>query len=71
MKKFFTVLGGMGTMATESYLRILNSRTPATKDQDYLNYLLVNDATVPDRTSYILDHTQPNFYNDLREDILQ
>lgn len=71
MKKFFTILGGMGTMATESYLRILNARTPATKDQDYLNYLLVNDSTVPDRTSYILDHTQPNFFADLREDILQ
>lgn len=71
MKSFFTILGGMGTSATESYLHILNARTPATKDQDYLNYLLVNHATVPDRTRYILDHTQPNFFNDLREDILQ
>ncbi|KRM78861.1 hypothetical protein FC84_GL000014 [Lapidilactobacillus dextrinicus DSM 20335] len=32
---------------------------------------MVNDATVPGRISYILDHTQPNFYDDLREDILQ
>lgn len=71
MKDFFTIIGGMGTMATESYLRLLNARTPASKDQDYLNYLLVNDATVPDRTNYILDHQQPNFFPDLQADILQ
>ena len=31
MKKFFTVLGGMGTLATESYMRILDQRTPTDK----------------------------------------
>ncbi|MFD1672445.1 amino acid racemase [Agrilactobacillus yilanensis] len=71
MQQFFTIIGGMGTAATESYLRLLNERTPTHKDQDYLNYILVNHATVPDRTSYILDHTQPNFYPDLLEDIQQ
>lgn len=71
MQQFFTIIGGMGTAATESYLRLLNKRTPTHKDQDYLNYILVNHATVPDRTSYILDHDQPNFYPDLLEDIQQ
>ncbi|MCD2255483.1 amino acid racemase [Lactobacillus sp. CC-MHH1034] len=71
MQQFFTVLGGMGTAATESYIRLLNKRTPAHKDQDYLNYILVNHATVPDRTTYILDHSQPSFYPDLLEDIKQ
>ncbi|UQS84217.1 aspartate/glutamate racemase family protein [Bombilactobacillus thymidiniphilus] len=71
MKNFFTVIGGMGTQATESYLRLLNARTPAKCDQDFLNYILVNHATVPDRTAYILDHSQPSFYPDLLEDIQQ
>ncbi|MFT8411503.1 MAG: amino acid racemase [Schleiferilactobacillus perolens] len=71
MEHFFTVIGGMGTAATESYIRLLNARTPAKKDQDYLNYILVNHATVPDRTSYILDHTQPNFFPPLLADIKQ
>lgn len=71
MRHFFSVLGGMGTMATESYIRILNQRTPAKKDQDYLNYILVNHATVPDRTTYLLDHSQPNFLPDLLEDVQQ
>lgn len=71
MKQFFTVLGGMGTLATESYVRILDARTPIHRDQDYLNYIVVNHATVPDRTTWILDHSQPDYNLDLIEDIKQ
>lgn len=60
MEHFFTIIGGMGTSATETYLHQLNERTPATNDQEYLNYILVNHATVPDRTDYILDHSKPS-----------
>lgn len=56
MENFFSILGGMGTMATESFIRILNQRTQAHNDQEYLNYVMFNHATVPDRTAYILDH---------------
>ncbi|QEA30759.1 aspartate/glutamate racemase family protein [Secundilactobacillus malefermentans] len=71
MKKFFTIIGGMGTMATESYIHQLNLRTPAHKDQDYLNYILVNHATVPDRSDYILDNSKPNPLPELLEDLTQ
>ena len=71
MKQFFTVLGGMGTLATESYVRILDARTPIHRDQDYLNYIVVNHATVPDRTTWILDHSKPDYNLDLIEDIKQ
>lgn len=71
MEHFFTIIGGMGTAATETYLHQLNARTPAHKDQDYLNYILVNHATVPDRTNYILDHSQPNPLVPLAEDFKQ
>ncbi|MEJ6400479.1 aspartate/glutamate racemase family protein [Nicoliella lavandulae] len=71
MKHFFTIIGGMGTEATESYIHLLNQRTPAHRDQDYLNYILVNHATVPDRTAYILDHSQPSPLPDLIDDIKQ
>lgn len=71
MDRFFTVLGGMGTAATESYIRLLNARTKATKDQEYLDYILVNHASVPDRTAYILDHSQPSFLPPLLADIRQ
>lgn len=71
MKNFFTIIGGMGTMATESYIHQLNKRIKAHQDQDYLNYILVNHATVPDRTAYILDDSKPSPFPDLAEDIKQ
>ncbi|UDM32562.1 aspartate/glutamate racemase family protein [Lentilactobacillus laojiaonis] len=69
MNNFFTIIGGMGTEATETFIHILNAKTPANKDQDYLDYILVNHATIPDRTNYILDHSQPNPFIPLAEDI--
>ncbi|CAI2588452.1 Aspartate racemase [Apilactobacillus kunkeei] len=71
MRHFFSIIGGMGTEATESYIHLLNQRTPASNDQEYLNYILVNHATVPDRTNYILDNTKPNPLIPLKEDIKQ
>ncbi len=71
MKHFFTIIGGMGTMATESYIHQLNLRTPAHADQEYLDYILVNHATVPDRTDYILDHSKPNPLPPLLDDFKQ
>lgn len=40
MKHFFSIIGGMGTIATESYVRLINHRVKISKDQDYLNYIL-------------------------------
>lgn len=71
MKHFFTVLGGMGTLATESYVRLLDQRTPTHADQDYYDYIVVNHATVPDRTSWILDHRKEDPRPALLEDIRQ
>ncbi|MCT7696124.1 aspartate/glutamate racemase family protein [Lactobacillus iners] len=70
MEHFFSIIGGMGTIATESYVRLINSRVKIKCDQDYLNYILVNDAQIPDRTAYIKDHTQPDFFPALRSDVL-
>lgn len=69
MENFFAIIGGMGTMATESYIHQINLATNARSDQEYLNYILLNHATIPDRTSYILDHNQPNPLLDLLADI--
>ncbi len=73
MKNFFTIIGGMGTEATETFIHILNSRTKsvvdAKKDQDFLDYILVNDASVPDRTDYIVDQSKPNPLDSLSKDI--
>ena len=49
-RPFFAVLGGMGTLATESYVRLVDAATHAHSDQEYLDYVVFNDASVPDRT---------------------
>ncbi|EOS7924827.1 amino acid racemase [Enterococcus hirae] len=69
MENFFSILGGMGTMATESFVRLINHRTKASKDQEYLNYVLFNHATVPDRTAYILDRKQESPMPYLLDDV--
>ncbi|MDN6840145.1 MAG: amino acid racemase, partial [Tetragenococcus halophilus] len=71
MENFFTILGGMGTLATESFVHVLNERTPIRSDQDYLNYLLVNHATVPDRTDFILGKSTEDPSRVLKEDLRQ
>lgn len=69
MKDFFVVLGGMGTMATESFVHQLNKQTVAKKDQDYLNYLVVNYADIPDRTAYILNQSDESPVPYLKENL--
>ncbi|GCF94475.1 aspartate racemase [Enterococcus florum] len=69
MENFFSILGGMGTMATESFVRLINHRIKAHKDQDYLNYVLFNHATVPDRTAFILNEKAKNPLPYLLDDI--
>ncbi|BAP86763.1 aspartate racemase [Paucilactobacillus hokkaidonensis JCM 18461] len=71
MNNFFTILGGMGSLATESFVRLLNARTPSNRDQDYLDYIVINHATIPDRSSYIMDHSQTNPLPALLADITQ
>ena len=60
MAPFFVIVGGMGTIATTQFLSVMNERFHPKKDQDYLDYVLVNAASIPDRTAYILDHEQEN-----------
>ena len=36
----------MGTLATESYIRLVNAATHAHSDQEYLDYVVFNDATL-------------------------
>ncbi len=58
MDNFFTIIGGMGTIATELYIKQINQKTPAKNDQDYLNYILVNYSTIPDRSTYLMSRDE-------------
>ncbi|MCL1794721.1 MAG: amino acid racemase [Oscillospiraceae bacterium] len=54
MYKRLGILGGMGPLATcKLYADIINS-TPAKKDQDHIDMVILNACYIPDRTSAIL-----------------
>lgn len=48
------VLGGMGPAATNCFSEQLVERTPASCDQEHLCTLVLNDASIPDRTAFLL-----------------
>ena len=48
------VLGGMGPAAAVNFFNELVKRTTATRDQEHLKILILNDPTIPDRTAFLL-----------------
>lgn len=54
MKNAVGVIGGVGPMATVYFMDMIIEMTEAERDQDHINMLVSNHATIPDRTEYIL-----------------
>ena len=54
MKNSVGIIGGVGPMATVYFMNLIIDMTEASKDQDHINMLVANHATIPDRTDYIL-----------------
>ncbi|MCV2396320.1 amino acid racemase [Actinotalea sp. M2MS4P-6] len=48
------VIGGVGPQATAYFLDMIVRLTEAARDQDHLDMVVLNHATIPDRTAYIL-----------------
>ena len=59
-KKVLGVIGGMGPIATAFFMELVIKMTDAATDQEHLDMIIYNIPSTPDRTSYILDHQQPN-----------
>ncbi|MFK5582714.1 aspartate/glutamate racemase family protein [Serinicoccus sp. LYQ131] len=51
------VLGGMGPAATVTFLDALVRATPAARDQDHIDTVVLGHATTPDRTARLQDDT--------------
>lgn len=49
--KLAGVLGGVGPMATVYFQQMVLELTEASCDQDHLDMLVSNHATIPDRTA--------------------
>lgn len=63
------VIGGMGPLATAIYFKQLVNLTDAKSDQDNVNALILNHATIPDRTEAILTNNKEPFLASIKKDI--
>ena len=70
MNNFLGIIGGLGPQASSLFYEMVIEFTDVNKDQDHINMIIFNHATISDRTAYILDHSKANPYNDLKNDIL-
>lgn len=54
MAKVVGVIGGMGPLASHAFYGELIRLTEARRDQDHLHVIIDSDATIPDRTAFLL-----------------
>jgi len=54
MSKVVGVLGGMGPLASHAFYGELIRLTRARRDQDHLHVIVDSDASIPDRTEFLL-----------------
>ncbi len=66
--KILGIIGGMGPLATNVFYKMLIDMTPAQKDQEHINTILLSHATMPDRTKAIESGNLSELLNKLRED---
>lgn len=68
-KKALGIVGGMGPLATQLFYRMLIEMTDAEKDQDHLDMIILNHATMPDRTEAIKSGNIEKLYTELLKDV--
>jgi aspartate racemase len=68
MENMLGVLGGMGPLASQLLYKMITEKTVAEKDQDHIDMMILNHATMPDRTRAILSGDTARIYDMLLED---
>lgn len=69
VNKKLGVLGGMGPEATSVFFERIIKNTRANKDQDHVDMVILNHASLPDRTKAILENEQSRFLKYIKKDI--
>lgn len=59
-EKTLGILGGIGPLATVYFMDMIVKMTDAETDQEHISMVVLNHASIPDRTEFILDNTKPN-----------
>ena len=68
-KKSIGVIGGMGPLATQLFYRMIIEKTDAATDQDHINMVILNHATMPDRTDAILNNKLDELMYHVEQDV--
>ncbi|MFD0672628.1 aspartate/glutamate racemase family protein [Cohnella sp. GCM10027633] len=68
-QKRLGIIGGMGPKATAVFLDMLVDHTEAERDQDHIDMIVLNHASLPDRTSIILSGEKDRFLGAVEKDI--
>lgn len=68
MENSLGVLGGMGPLASQLFYKKIIEKTAAEKDQDHINMIILNHATMPDRTEAIFSKDSSAVYQLLLAD---
>jgi aspartate racemase len=63
------IIGGVGPESTAFFLNMIISRTKVEKDQDHIDMVILNHASIPDRTKYLLDNDNESPLPYILEDI--
>ena len=62
------VLGGLGPMSTVYFYEMITAHTKADKDQDHLDIVISSRATTPDRSAYVLGHSDEDPFSVMERD---
>ncbi|MBO9599884.1 MAG: amino acid racemase [Cohnella sp.] len=68
-QKRLGIIGGMGPKATAVFMDKLVDHTAAVRDQDHIDMVVLNHASLPDRTEVILSGEKKRFLNAVEKDI--
>lgn len=68
-QKRLGIIGGMGPKATAVFMDMLVDHTEAVRDQDHIDMVVLNHASLPDRTAVILSGEKERFLTVVEKDI--
>lgn len=68
-QKSLGVIGGMGPKATAVFFDKVIENTVAQRDQEHVDMIILNHATIPDRTTVILEGTEERFLRAVERDL--
>lgn len=68
-QKKLGIIGGMGSKATSVFFERIVDSTDANKDQEHIDMVILNHATLPDRTAVIHENREEEFLNAIEKDI--